>query len=195
MSPRSARSGVQSLASKPLRLPRPAGPFRPRRSAAMRQARRPQPGSHSAGRPIDHIGEQERAALILSQPAAELPAHQRVQFSIFVNRLLDAHEQTLRVEPRQMFLEIERRPRRHGFARTRFGRFVEHVPNPVDRSQATICVAREQCQRNSSMRRVACATRDDQTRSRISICGRSPRALPLIGGRGSLASPGSTMNV
>ncbi len=58
---------------------------------------------------IDHVGEQERAALILGEPALELPAHQRVQLGFLVHRAVDAHQKPRGFETREMLLEIERR--------------------------------------------------------------------------------------
>ena len=62
----------------------------------------------AAGR-VDDVGEQECAALILGEPALELPAHQRVQLAVLVDRAIDAHQQPLRLQRREMRLEIERR--------------------------------------------------------------------------------------
>jgi hypothetical protein len=56
------------------------------------------------------MGEQKRAALILGQTTLKLPAHQRVQFGILVDRSIDAGNQPLRLQGRQMLLKIERRP-------------------------------------------------------------------------------------
>ena len=39
---------------------------------------------------VDHIGEQKRPPLILGEAALELPAHQRMQLSILVDRTIDA---------------------------------------------------------------------------------------------------------
>ncbi len=61
---------------------------------------------------VDHIGEQKGAPLLFVQAALELPAHQRMQLGVLVDRPLDAHEQAIGFEPRQMLLEIERRPAR-----------------------------------------------------------------------------------
>ena len=55
---------------------------------------------------VDHVGEQERAALILGKPALELPAHQRMQLGVLVDRPVDAHQQAGRLERREMRLEI-----------------------------------------------------------------------------------------
>ena len=61
---------------------------------------------------IDHVGEQKCAPLIFAQPALELPAHQRMQLGVLVDRPLDAYQEPCRFEPRQMLLEIQwRTPR------------------------------------------------------------------------------------
>jgi hypothetical protein len=71
------------------------------------------------------MGEQECAALILGETALELPAHQRVQLGILVDRAIDAGDQPLRLQGRQMLLEIERRPIGQTGAAGR-GRNIEH---------------------------------------------------------------------
>ncbi len=58
---------------------------------------------------VDHVGEQEGAALILGETALELPAHQRMQLGVLVDRPIDTHEQALRFERSEMRLEVERR--------------------------------------------------------------------------------------
>ena len=62
----------------------------------------------TAGR-VDHVGEQEGAALVLRQPALELPARERMQLGVLVDRPVDAREQAARLEPREVLLEIARR--------------------------------------------------------------------------------------
>jgi hypothetical protein len=52
----------------------------------------------------DHIGEQEGAALVLVQPALELPAHQRVKLGVLVDLAVDANQ-----ESRQVLLEVRGR--------------------------------------------------------------------------------------
>ena len=84
---------------------------------------------------IDDVGEQERAALVLGQSALELPAHQRVQLGVLVDRPVDARHEPLRLKPRQVLLEIER-----GtcgvFCRAALVGLVEHgLPHPVSRAQ------------------------------------------------------------
>src|SRR6516162_10404100 len=46
---------------------------------------------------------------MLRQSALELPAHQRMQLGVLVDRAIDAHEQPLRLERGEVGLEIERR--------------------------------------------------------------------------------------
>ena len=46
----------------------------------------------------------------LRQPTLELPARERMQLGVLVDRPVDAREQPARLEPRQMLLEIARRP-------------------------------------------------------------------------------------
>jgi hypothetical protein len=58
---------------------------------------------------VDHVGEQERAALIFVQAALELPARERVQLRILVDRSVDADQQSLGFQPGDMFLQVARR--------------------------------------------------------------------------------------
>src|SRR5262249_19252504 len=58
---------------------------------------------------VDHVGEQESAPLVLRDAAEELPAHQRMQLGILVDGAIDAEEQPVRLEIRQMLLEVEPR--------------------------------------------------------------------------------------
>ena len=55
------------------------------------------------------MGEQEGAALVLGKAALELPAHQRVQLGVLVDRSVDAGHEPLRFEHGEMVLEIQRR--------------------------------------------------------------------------------------
>ena len=81
------------------RSPRPAGPCRSNRCAARPPARRPRPACRSGGRaPSTTLREQEGAALILGEAALELPAHQRMQLGVLVDRPIDADQQALRFE-------------------------------------------------------------------------------------------------
>ena len=72
---------------------------------------------------VGDVGEQERAPLILGEPALELPAHQRMQLGVLVDRTIDARDQPLRFQRGEMLLEIQRRPLRHGGS----ARLVGHV--------------------------------------------------------------------
>ena len=70
---------------------------------ARRGAERPDRDRHvvaAAGR-IDHVGEQEGAALILREAALELPARERMQLGVLIDRPIDARDQPLRLEPHQ----------------------------------------------------------------------------------------------
>jgi hypothetical protein len=58
------------------------------------------------------MGEKKGASLVLGHAAQELPAHQRVQLGVLVDRPLDAHQQALRLEIGQVVLEIESRAAR-----------------------------------------------------------------------------------
>ena len=49
---------------------------------------------------VGDVGEQERAALRLGEPALELPPHPRVQLAVLVDRAVDADEQALRLQRR-----------------------------------------------------------------------------------------------
>ena len=55
---------------------------------------------------IGDVGKQERPALGLVEPADELPAHQRVQFGILVDRLVDGQQQTALFERLEVFVQI-----------------------------------------------------------------------------------------
>ena len=59
---------------------------------------------------VGHIGEQEGPPLVLGHAAQELPAHQRVQLGVLVDRPVDAHQKAVGLEIGQMLLEIEPRP-------------------------------------------------------------------------------------
>ena len=62
---------------------------------------------------VDDVGEEESPALVLGEAALELPAHQRVQFAVFVDGVIDAGDQAARFELAQVLLEIERRTAGH----------------------------------------------------------------------------------
>ena len=72
-----------------------------------------------------HVGEQERAPLLLVEAALELPAHQRMQFGVLVDLAVDAHQKAGRFQVREVLLEIRRRAAFFGviFA---LGRSLEH---------------------------------------------------------------------
>ena len=80
-------------------------------------------------RAVDDVGEQESPALVFSEPALELPAHQRVQLAVLVDRPVDARHQAARIEQTQMLLKIERRPAGGGAVRI-FCRSIEHASLP-----------------------------------------------------------------
>jgi hypothetical protein len=74
---------------------------------------------------IDHMGEKKCPSLTLGEAALKLPAHQRVQFGVLVDRTVDAGDQPLRLERRQVLLEIQRRPIGKTGMAVR-GRYIEH---------------------------------------------------------------------
>ena len=55
---------------------------------------------------VDHIGEQERLAVLLCDAAAELPAHQRVHFRVLVDRPVDPDQQPGRVERTDVVVQV-----------------------------------------------------------------------------------------
>ena len=55
---------------------------------------------------VGHVAEQEGAALVLVQPAAELPAHQRHHLGVLVDRLVHGQQQPGGLEGFEMFLQI-----------------------------------------------------------------------------------------
>lgn len=57
---------------------------------------------------VDDIGEQKSAPLILPQSALELPAHQRVQLGILIDRAIDPDQQPALFERGKVRLKIER---------------------------------------------------------------------------------------
>ena len=65
---------------------------------------------------------------VLAEPALELPAHQRMQLGVLVDRALDPHQQALCLERGQMRLEIERRPVAGSCGWARVAADVEHGP-------------------------------------------------------------------
>ena len=66
--------------------------------------------------PVDDVGEQERLALVLVDAADELPAHQRMQFGILVDRPVDGAQQAALLQRLQMLVQIAIASRRlrHG---------------------------------------------------------------------------------
>ncbi len=76
---------------------------------------------------VDHVGEQERAPLLFRHAAEELPAHERMQLGILVDRPVDADKEAIGFEIGQMLLEIEPRPSLLRSRRLQGSRFVEHV--------------------------------------------------------------------
>jgi len=52
------------------------------------------------------VGEQERLAVGLGEPADELPAHQRVQLGVLVDRAVDLLQQAARAQGRKMLVEV-----------------------------------------------------------------------------------------
>src|SRR5439155_23543119 len=78
---------------------------------------------------VDHIAEQERAPLMFGYAADELPAHQRMQLGVLIDRPIDADEQAFSVEIGEMGLEIEARSGALADAGG-IGGFVEHLKFP-----------------------------------------------------------------
>ena len=60
---------------------------------------------------VDDVGEQERLALGLVEPAEELPAHQRVHLRILVDRLVDPQQQPRLVEILDVLVQVGITPR------------------------------------------------------------------------------------
>src|SRR5262249_47339515 len=82
---------------------------------------------------VRDMGEQEGAPLVLRHTAKKLPAHQRMQFGVFVDGTIDANEKAFCLEVREMVLKIE--PRMVGQAdMVRGGGLIEHVETSVDTS-------------------------------------------------------------
>ena len=66
---------------------------------------------------IGDVGEQERLAVLGVDPAAELPAHQRVHLGVLVDPPVDLDQQPGLAQRRDMFVEIVVTPRRHRHGR------------------------------------------------------------------------------
>src|SRR5215471_6494519 len=76
------------------------------------------------------MGEQEGAPLVLRHTAKKLPAHQWMQFGVFVDGTIDADEKAFCFEIREMVLKIE--PRMVAQADVaRCGGLIEHVEASV----------------------------------------------------------------
>ena len=86
-----AGSGSRWRGSRPRRCRRPAthadGVNLRRRSERADRDR----NVITTSRAVDDVGEQKSPPLILGEPALELPAHQRVQLAVLVDRPVDAH--------------------------------------------------------------------------------------------------------
>ena len=61
---------------------------------------------------IDHVGEEKGPPRLLGEAADELPAHERVQLGVLVDRPVDPHEQAALLEARDMLLKIDSNSRR-----------------------------------------------------------------------------------
>ena len=77
---------------------------------------------------VGDVGEDEGAALVLGHAADELPAHQRMQLGVLVDRGVDALDQAGGFEIGEMILEIEARA---GAGRTRTANFVGLVEHAM----------------------------------------------------------------
>src|SRR5258708_7277760 len=55
---------------------------------------------------VDHVGEQEGLPVLLGQAADELPAHQRMQLGVLVDRAIDRDEQALALQRLEVLMEI-----------------------------------------------------------------------------------------
>ena len=77
---------------------------------------------------VRHIGEQEGPPLVLGNAAQELPAHQRMQLGVLVDRPVDAHQQAVGLEVGEVLLEIEPRPAALAQAgAAQIGGLIEHL--------------------------------------------------------------------
>ena len=61
---------------------------------------------------VDHVLEQERLALALRDPAPELPADERVQLGVLVDRAVHADQEAVPLQRRQMLMQVGVGPRR-----------------------------------------------------------------------------------
>src|SRR5262249_51027532 len=89
----------------------------------------------AAAAPIDHVGEQEGTALILGEAALELPARQRVELAVLVDRPLDAHQQAGRLQRRPVLLEIKRGTGGCTAGATFSLRLIEHIESSQGRAR------------------------------------------------------------
>ncbi len=60
---------------------------------------------------VDDVGEHERLAVVLGDAAQELPAHERMQLGVLVDRAVHMDQQSLPLQLLQMVLEVQRRSR------------------------------------------------------------------------------------
>src|SRR5262249_36091329 len=79
---------------------------------------------------VGDVAEQEGAALLFRHAADELPAHQRMQLGILVDRPGDAHKETSRGKIGKVLLEIEPRPGCVMLAVERLG-LIKHMCGPA----------------------------------------------------------------
>ncbi len=56
--------------------------------------------------PVGDVGEQKGLAILLVEAADELPAHQRMQFEILVDRPVDGAHQAALLQNLQMLVQI-----------------------------------------------------------------------------------------
>ena len=89
----------------------------------------------AAARAVDYVGKKKSATLVFGEAALELPAHQRVQLAVLVDRAVDAGDEAALFEPAQMLLEIARRPVGRTAILLLFPWSIEHAPLPL-RSRA-----------------------------------------------------------
>jgi hypothetical protein len=64
---------------------------------------------------VHDIGKQHRLAVVLIEPAAKLPSHQRMDLRVLVDRDVHLQEQSRLFQRRELIVQIEigaRRPRR-----------------------------------------------------------------------------------
>ena len=76
---------------------------------------------------VGDVGEDEGAAFFLRHAADELPAHQRMQLGVLVDRGVDARDQAGGFEIGEMILEIEARPLPRRTRAASFVGLVEHA--------------------------------------------------------------------